>query len=105
VTEPTEQFADSAEGGSSASNRWLPADRVELLAYVRTAVYVLGSLLATSLLVVGTVAIIAEIKGTWHWAIHLESTISFMAIAIGALLVVLVPLLVLLVVGRWWIDA
>jgi hypothetical protein len=105
VTEPTEGVTDAAEGTQPASDGWLPTDGRELLARVRYAVYFLGSLLATSLLVVGTVAVIAEIKGTWHWAIHLESTISFMAIVIGLLLVVLVPLSVVLVAGRWLVDA
>ena len=63
--------------------------------------YVLAGLLALSLLVVGTVAVIAAIKGTWHWAIHLESTISYMGVVVGGLLVVLVPLAGLLVLGRW----
>jgi hypothetical protein len=112
VSEPTESVADTGEGSppasastSTSSDGWLPSDAQELLARIRVTVYLLGSLLATSLLVVGTVAVIAEIKGTWHWAIHLESTISFMAIAIGAILAVLVPLLIVLVAGRWWVDA
>jgi Ca2+/Na+ antiporter len=115
VSESTEPVADAAEGSQSAStptskststsDGWLPSDAQELLARIRVAVYLLGSLLATSLLVVGTVAVIAEIKGTWHWAIHLESTISFMAIAIAVVLAALVPLLVALVVGRWWVHA
>ena len=75
-------------------------DGTTLLGYVRIAVYVLTALLALSLLMVGTVGIIAEIKGTWHWAIHLESTISFMALFVSRLLVVLVPLFLVLVVGR-----
>ena len=75
-------------------------DGATLLGYVRIAVYVLTALLALSLLMVGTVGIIAEIKGTWHWAIHLESTISFMALFVSRLLVVLVPLFLVLVVGR-----
>ena len=113
MSESTEPVADAAEGSqataaspsTSTGDRWLPRDAPELLAYIRTTVYLLASLLATSLLIIGTVAVIAEIKGTWHWAIHLESTISFMALAIGALLVLLVPLAVALVAGRWWIDA
>ena len=106
MTESTEQVTDPDDGSGtdSADTRRLPTDAGEALAWTRTAVYVLGSLLATSLLVVGTVAIIAEIKGTWHWAIHLESTISYMAVFISALLVFLLPLAAVLVVGRWWFD-
>ncbi|QIO21904.1 hypothetical protein [Haloarcula sp. JP-L23] len=75
-------------------------DAAALLGYVRITVYVLAALLALSLLVVGTVGLLAEIKGTWHWAIHLESTISFIGLFVSRLLVVLVPLFVVLVVGR-----
>lgn len=75
-------------------------DAASLLGYVRTTVYVLTAVLALSLLMVGTVGLIAEIKGTWHWAIHLESTISYMALFISRLLFVLVPLFLVLVVGR-----
>lgn len=75
-------------------------DAATLLGYVRTTVYVLAALLALSLLVVGTVGLLAEIKGTWHWAIHLESTISFVGLFVSRLLVVLIPLFVVLVVGR-----
>lgn len=80
-----------------------PDERTRLH-YLRIAVYSLASLLALSLLAVGTVAIIAEVKGTWHWMIHLESTISYMALFISSLLTVLVPLTGLLLVGRWWWD-
>lgn len=76
--------------------------RPQLLGYLRIIVYSLGILLGLSLLVIGTVAIIAEIKGTWHWMIHLESTISYMAVFISWLLAALVPLFGLLLVGRWW---
>ncbi|PSP51491.1 hypothetical protein BRC67_05655 [Halobacteriales archaeon QH_3_68_24] len=68
--------------------------------YLRIAVYLLASLVGLSLLVVGTVAVIAELKGTWHWAIHLESTISYMGVFVSWLLVALVPLTVALFVGR-----
>ena len=68
--------------------------------YIRIAVYLLASLVGLSLLVVGTVAVIAELKGTWHWAIHLESTISYMGVFVSWLLVALVPLTVALFVGR-----
>jgi hypothetical protein len=71
-----------------------------LLGYVRTAVFLLASLVALALLVVGTVAVIAELKGTWHWSIHLESTISYAGLFVGWLLVALVPLTGALFAGR-----
>ncbi len=74
------------------------------LGYLQVAVYVLAALVALSLLVVGTVAVIAEIKGTWHWAIHLESTISYVGVFVSRVLVLLVPGFALLVVGRWYCD-
>jgi hypothetical protein len=105
MADPTEGVTDPGSGSGTASTTGQnSAMERRTLDRIRIAVYVLGSLLATSLLVVGTVAIIAEIKGTWHWAIHLESTISYMAVVIGALLALLVPLSVVLVVGRWWSD-
>ena len=73
---------------------------VSLLGYLRILVYTLATLLALSLLVVGTVGLIAELKGSWHWQIHLESTISYIGLFVSRLLVVLVPLFVVLVVGR-----
>ena len=75
-----------------------------VVAYLRVLVAVLAGLLALSLVVVGTVAVVAEIKGTWHWAIHLESTISYVGLFVSRLLVVLVPAFVALVVGRWVVD-
>lgn len=74
------------------------------LGYLQVAVYVLAGLVALSLLTVGTVAVIAEVKGTWHWAIHLESTISYVGVFVSRLLVLLVPGFVLLVTGRWYCD-
>lgn len=79
-------------------------DGARLLRYVRIGVYVLSSLLGLSLLTVGTIAIIAELKGTWHWAIHLQSTISYMGLFVSRLLFVLVPLFVVLVVGRQVVE-
>ncbi|NLV12221.1 hypothetical protein [Haloarcula argentinensis] len=73
---------------------------VSLLAYLRILVYTLATLLALSLLVVGTIGLIAELKGSWHWQIHLESTISYIGLFVSRLLVVLVPLYAVLVVGR-----
>jgi hypothetical protein len=75
-------------------------DRV--LSYVRATVYVVAALIGLSLLVVGTVAIIAGLKGTWHWSIHLESTIRYMSTLVSYLLAALVPLFGILVVGRWY---
>jgi len=72
--------------------------------YLRWLVYGLGSLLALALLVVGTIAVIAEVKGTWHWAVHLESTISYVGAFVGVVLVALVPATALLYVVRW-VDA
>lgn len=74
------------------------------LGYLQAVVYVLTALIALSLLTVGTVAVIAEIKGTWHWAIHLESTISYLGLFISRLLLLLVPGFLVLVVGRWYSD-
>ena len=85
-----------------SNETWL--DGARLLGYVRIAVYVLVSLLALSLLAVGTIAIIAEIKGTWHWAIHLQSTVSYIGLFVSRLLIVLVPLFVILVIGRRVVD-
>lgn len=68
--------------------------------YLRIVVYLLASLLGLALLAVGTIAVIAEVKGTWHWAIHLESTISYIGVFVGWLLVALVPLTIVLLVGR-----
>ncbi|QZP38929.1 hypothetical protein [Halobaculum magnesiiphilum] len=76
----------------------------DALYWVRVGAYSLASLLALSLLTVGTVAIIAEIKGTWHWAIHLESTISYMGIFMGGLLALLVPLLAVSLTARVVFD-
>lgn len=74
------------------------------LYYLRVAVYSLGLLLGLSLLSVGTVALIAEMKGTWHWMIHLESTISYMSIFVVGVIAALVPLSGAMLVGRWWVD-
>lgn len=71
-----------------------------LFKYVRITVYVLVTVLVLSLLVVGTVGIIAELKGTWHWAIHLQSAVRYVGTFFGYLLALLVPLLLVLLVGR-----
>jgi hypothetical protein len=72
------------------------------LGYVRVAVYLTTALIGLSILVVGTVAVIAGLKGTWHWSIHLESTIRYMATLVQYLLALLVPLFGILLVGRWY---
>jgi hypothetical protein len=77
---------------------------VRMLGYIRGVTYSLGAILILALLAVGTVGIIAELKGTWHWAIHLESTISFMGVFVAAVLALLLPAAALLLLGRWWID-
>lgn len=68
--------------------------------YLRIVVYTLASVLGLALLAVGTVAVIAEVKNSWHWAIHVESTVSYIGVFVGWLLVVLLPLTVGLLVGR-----
>jgi hypothetical protein len=78
------------------------SDLSRALGYVRAAVYVVTALIALSLLLVGTVAVIAGLKGTWHWSIHLESTIRYMATLVQYLLALLVPLFGILLVGRWY---
>lgn len=78
------------------------SDLNRALGYVRAAVYVVAAMIGLSLLVVGTVAVIAGLKGTWHWSIHLESTIRYMATLVRYLLALLVPLFGTLLVGRWY---
>jgi len=86
------------------STETLQIDGAQLLSYVRWAVYLLVTVLALSLLTVGTIAIIAELKGTWHWQIHLQSTISYMGLFVSRILLVVVPLFVVLVLGRQVVD-
>ena len=73
-----------------------------VLRYLRMAVYALTGLLGLSLVLVGTTAVVAELQGTWHWQLHLESTVSYMGVVIAAIVSVLVPLFGLLVAGRLW---
>jgi len=84
--------------------RGKPPDGATVVGALRYTVYALTALLGLSLLVVGTIAIIAELKGTWHWAIHLQSTVSYVGLFISYLLYALVPLFGLLLVSRWWFD-
>ncbi|WP_299333477.1 hypothetical protein [Haloplanus sp.] len=101
-TEPTEtETVRPPSGESDAPSAW-PG---RVLGYLRGTTYLLGSVLVFSLLTVGTVGIIAEIKGTWHWAIHLESTISYMGVFVAGVLALLLPAAVLLVLGRRVVDA
>lgn len=67
---------------------------------LRILVAALAGLLVLSALVVGTVAVIAELKGTWHWSIHLESTISIVGAFVKGLLVLFVPATLALAVTR-----
>lgn len=83
--------------GTSRTSRITGETFVDVIGY---AVRVLAVLLALSLLVVGTIAIIAELKGTWHWAIHLESTISYIGLFVSWVLVLLVPGFLALIIGR-----
>ncbi|AZH27240.1 hypothetical protein DU502_13690 [Haloplanus aerogenes] len=75
-----------------------------MLGYLQGTTYVLGSLLVLALLAVGTVGIIAEIKGTWHWAIHLESTVSYIGVFVAGVLLLLLPTAALLLIGRVIVD-
>lgn len=78
-----------------------PTNPTALMRSLRLTVYSLAGLLGLSLLVIGSVAVIAELKGTWHWMIHLQSTVSYMAVFITGNLLLLVPLAVLMVYGNW----
>jgi hypothetical protein len=100
--ESGETEAVTAGGSESDPSRTAPSTRA--LDYLRGTTYVLGSLLVLALLAVGTVGIIAEIKGTWHWAIHLESTVSYLGVFVAGVLVLLLPSATLLVLGRWALD-
>lgn len=71
------------------------------LVALRATVWTLAGLLALSLLAVGTVAVLAELKGTWHWMIHLESTVRYVGLFVQYLLVVLVPASVTFAFARW----
>lgn len=88
----------------STVSRERTVDGASVLRFLRYAVYTLTAVLALTLLSIGTVAIIAELKGTWHWAIHLQSTVSYGGLFVSYLLTALVPLFGLLLVARWWVD-
>lgn len=79
----------------------MSAEHARVVAVLRATVWTLAGVLALSLLAVGTVALVAEVKGTWHWMIHLESTISYVGVFVQYLLVVLVPASLLFAVARW----
>lgn len=76
--------------------------RARLVHYLRMLVYSLTGLLGLSLLTVGTIAVIAQLKGSWHWMIHLESTVSFMAVFVAGVVAALVPTFALFVATRRW---
>lgn len=80
-------------------------DGRRVLRALNYAVYSLAALLVVSLLMVGTVAVIAELKDTWHWMIHLESTISYMGVFVGWQVAALVPLTAAKFTLRWVLDA
>ena len=91
-----------ASSGESDPGRTAPSARA--LGYLRGTTYALGLLLVLALLSVGTVGIIAEIKGTWHWAIDLESTVSYLGVFVAGILVLLLPAATLLVIARRVVD-
>ena len=98
--EETERRSETRSSESDADAGFGPS-RQAALYYVRVAVFSLAAVVGLSLLVIGTVAIIAEVKGTWHWMIHLESTVRYMTLFISWLLAALVPLTAVLLYGRW----
>lgn len=84
----------------------LPAvDRRAAVRYLRATVYSLTALLGLALLALGSIAVIAQLKGTWHWMIHLESAVSFMSLVILWTVAALLPAFGLLVAARRWFDA
>ncbi|WP_321112766.1 hypothetical protein [Halorussus salinisoli] len=95
-----QSVTDRSASGQSTPDR---PYRRRALGLLRGSVYALTALLGLSLLVIGTIAIIAEVKGTWHWSIHLDSTLSFVGLFVQYLLAALVPLFGLFVAvrGRW----
>jgi hypothetical protein len=100
--ESGETEAVTAAGNESDPDGTAPSVRV--LGYLRGTTYALGTLLVLALLAVGTVGIIAEIKGTWHWAIHLESTVSYLGVFVAGVLALLLPAAALLVIARRVVD-
>jgi len=99
-----EAGAGETEPVGGTGNEPDSARSARVLNYLRGTTYALGLLLLLALLSVGTVGIIAEIKGTWHWAIHLESTISYLGVFVAGILVLLIPVATLLLLGRWSLD-
>lgn len=79
----------------------MSAEYPRALVALRATVWTLAGLLALSLLAVGTVAVVAELKGTWHWMIHLESTVRYVGLFVQYLLVVLVPASIAFAFARW----
>lgn len=96
-------MSQTPESSRESLQNFVEADRI--VHVLRVSVYSLTALLGLSLLAIGTVAIIATLKGTWHWMIHVESMVSFMAFVVAALVTILVPLFTAFVVLRRWYDA
>lgn len=92
---------DGGSTGANATETGPTPDRGRVLYALRVTVYSLAALVALSLLAIGTVAVIAELKGSWHWQIHLETTVAYIAVFVSWLLAALVPLAGLLAIGRW----
>ena len=93
--------ADAPSGRTEGDDTGASGRRGTLLYSLRVVVYSLGALVALALLTAGTVAVIAEVKGTWHWQIHLETTVAYTAVFVVYLLAALVPSTALLVLARW----
>jgi hypothetical protein len=86
-----------ADGEPSDATQW----RERIVYWLRVIVYTLGFLVGLSLLTVGTIAVIAEAKGTWHWQIHLETTVAYTAVFVVYLLAALAPSAAVLALARW----
>lgn len=78
----------------------MSVERPRALGALRATVWTLAGLLALALVAVGTVALVAELKGTWHWMIHLESTISYVGVFVQYVLVMLLPASIAFAVAR-----
>lgn len=92
-TDGAEERAD----GEASPTPW----RNRVVYWLRVIVYSLGFLIGLSLLTVGTIAVIAEVKGTWHWQIHLETTVAYTAVFVVYLLAALAPSAAALALARW----
>lgn len=99
MSSPDRHTHDSTERTTSDLTT-VAAAGLTIMRYLRITVYSLTALLGLSLLLIGTNAILAELQGTWHWQIHLQSTVSYMGVFIGGLIAAIIPLFSLLLVGR-----